>query len=100
MRLSFLLLLALSFGTSAEPSPERQQQLVNLLKHDCGSCHGLPPKGGLGPSLLPDVLTGKSDGLLMDAIQNGRPGTAMPPWRQFLSDNEALWIIQQLRKGQ
>jgi len=61
----------------------RQQELLNMLKHDCGSCHGLPPKGGLGPSLMPEALAGKSDALLADAIQNGRAGTAMPPWKSF-----------------
>ncbi len=69
----------------AEPDAQRQQVLLNMLKHDCGSCHGLPPKGGLGPSLMPDILAGKSDVLLLDAIQNGRPGTAMPPWKPFLT---------------
>lgn len=84
---------------AGEPSQQRQQELLNLLKHDCGSCHGLPPKGGLGPSLMPDALAGKNDQLLLDAIQNGRAGTAMPPWRPFLSKDESLWLIQRLRQG-
>ncbi|WP_225892912.1 MULTISPECIES: cytochrome c [unclassified Methylomonas] len=75
----------------------RQQELLNMLKHDCGSCHGLPPKGGLGPSLMPEALAGKSDALLADAIQNGRAGTAMPPWKSFLTVDETAWLIQQLR---
>lgn len=69
-----------------------------MLKHDCGSCHGLPPKGGLGPSLMPEALVDKSDALLMDAIQNGRPGSAMPPWKSFLSIDETNWLIQRLRQ--
>jgi cytochrome c55X len=68
-----------------------------MLKHDCGSCHGLPPKGGLGPSLMPDALADKNDDVLMDSIQNGRAGTAMPPWKQFLSIDESRWLIEQLR---
>ncbi|OAH99216.1 cytochrome C55X precursor NirC [Methylomonas methanica] len=81
-----------------QPNPQRQQELLNMLKHDCGSCHGLPPKGGLGPSLMPEVLADKSDALLIDAIQNGRAGTAMPPWKNFLTVDETAWLIQQLRK--
>jgi mono/diheme cytochrome c family protein len=27
----------------------RQAELLHLLKHDCGSCHGMTRKGGLGP---------------------------------------------------
>ena len=69
-----------------------------MLKHDCGSCHGLPPKGGLGPSLMPDALADKNDAVLIDAIQNGRAGTAMPPWKQFLSIDESRWLIEQLRQ--
>jgi cytochrome c55X len=81
-----------------QPTPARQQELRNLLKHDCGACHGLQLKGGLGPSLLPEVLAGKSDALLMDTIQNGRPGTAMPPWKPFLTLDETQWLIRQLRQ--
>ena len=94
-----LLLLSCQFAVADDLSPQRQRDLLNLLKHDCGSCHGLPPKGGLGPSLMPAALADKSDALLLDAIQNGRAGTAMPPWRQFLSIEESRWLIGQLRQG-
>jgi cytochrome c55X len=29
----------------------------------------------------------------------GRPGTAMPPWKNFLNEEEAAWIVQNLQKG-
>lgn len=91
--------LMCSVAVADEPSPQRQQELLNLLKHDCGSCHGLPPKGGLGPSLMPDALQGKSDTLLLDAIQKGRSGTAMPPWQPYLTIDETRWLITRLRQG-
>lgn len=81
-----------------QPTAARQQELQNMLKHDCGACHGLQLKGGLGPSLMPDALVDKSDALLLDTIQNGRPGTAMPPWKPFLTVDESRWLVQQLRK--
>ena len=81
-----------------QPSSARQQVLLRLLKNDCGSCHGLTLKGGLGPSLLPKALEGKSDALLLETIQQGRPGTPMPPWREFLSKDETLWLIKKLRQ--
>ncbi len=101
MRLCFsgVILLLSTVAVADELSPQRQQELSNLLKHDCGSCHGLPPKGGLGPSLMPDALVDKNDAVLMDAIQNGRAGTAMPPWKQFISVEETRWLIGQLRQG-
>lgn len=83
----------------AEVTQPRQQELVHMLRHDCGSCHGMTLKGGLGPALLPDSLAGKSDELLKITILNGRPPTPMPPWRGILSEEEVEWLIVQLRKG-
>lgn len=82
---------------AGELSPERQNELRNLLKQDCGACHGLTLKGGMGPALLPDALAGKPDEFLAETILNGRKGTAMPPWQQFISHDEALWLIGLLR---
>jgi cytochrome c55X len=95
-------LLALTLLTGSvladEPAPARQQELRNLLKHDCGACHGLQLKGGLGPPLLPATLADKSDTLLLLTIQQGRPGTAMPPWKNFLTVDETNWLIRLLRQ--
>jgi cytochrome c55X len=68
-----------------------------LLKQDCGACHGLTLKGGLGPSLMPESLSSKTDAELTTTILEGRSGTAMPPWRQFISESEARWLIRHLR---
>ncbi len=83
---------------AGEPSTERQTTLRNLLNHDCGACHGLTLKGGLGPALLPEALAGKPDELLISTILEGRKGTAMPPWQPFMNHDEALWIVGVLRK--
>jgi len=83
---------------AGEPSSERQETLRNLLKHDCGACHGLTLKGGLGPALLPENLTGKTDEFLIATILDGRKGTAMPPWRKFMNADDALWLIGTFRK--
>jgi cytochrome c55X len=77
----------------------RQAELRHLLKQDCGSCHGMTLKGGLGPALLPANLDGKPDELLVISILDGRPGTAMPPWRGLLTEAEAEWLVEQLRQG-
>jgi len=78
---------------------DRQQQLRYLLKHDCGSCHGMTLKGGLGPSLRPEALNGKTDELLLRAILDGRPGTPMPPWKHLLTEEEARWLVTLMRNG-
>lgn len=83
----------------AEVDSARQAELLYLLKHDCGSCHGMTLKGGLGPSLLPAALAGKPDELLVTTILDGRANTAMPPWKNMLTQNEAEWLTAQLREG-
>jgi cytochrome c55X len=98
---SGILLLALSCATAAaaEPAPARRAELVTLVRQDCGSCHGLTLKGGLGPSLEPAALAEKDAEALGFVILHGRRGTPMPPWRAHLSEAEARWIVEQLRKG-
>lgn len=94
--------LAVSMAASASENgvePARQAQLKYLLQQDCGSCHGMTLKGGLGPALLPDILKDKPDALLVATILDGRPGTAMPPWRSELTEAEAEWLVELLREG-
>lgn len=81
------------------PVPARQAELLNLVRQDCGSCHGLRFEGGLGVPLTPAALKGKPFEALRDAILYGRNGTTMPPWNPFLTGAEAGWIVQMLQKG-
>ncbi len=81
--------LALPFVShAAPPLPERQRELIHLVRQDCGSCHGMTLKGGFGPSLLPDALGDKPPAALVATIYSGRPGTPMPPWHRFLTEDE------------
>lgn len=80
-------------------SHERKEQLIHMVKQDCGSCHGMTLKGGLGPALLPENVKDKPILFLQNTILYGRPGTAMPPWKTILTKQETLWISQQLQQG-
>lgn len=71
---------------------------MRLVRQDCGSCHGMTLRGGLGPALLPDNLRDKPADSLVATIVGGRPGTPMPPWKQFLTEDEAQWIVDQLMR--
>lgn len=82
-----------------EVNPTRQNELVYFIKHDCGSCHGMTLKGGLGPALLPETLSAQPKEFLVTTILEGRKNTAMPPWKSMLSRNDALWITEQLQSG-
>ena len=80
-----------------QPTAERQTALLDLLHQDCGSCHGMTLQGGLGPALLPSALEGKSEAALIATILEGRPGTAMPPWKSFMTRPEVEWLVSQLK---
>jgi len=98
----WLVLLALAAATAAaaaDPAPARRAELLHLVRQDCGSCHGLTLKGGLGPSLEPAALAGKDAEALGFVILHGRRGTPMPPWSAHLTEPEAQWIVDQLKKG-
>lgn len=88
-----------AFADSPQIKPERQNELVHLVRQDCGSCHGMQLRGGLGPALTPETLKDKPVESLVSTILQGRPGTAMPPWNTFLSEAEAAWIVNSLQKG-
>lgn len=77
----------------------RRAALGNLVRQDCGSCHGLTLKGGLGPPLLPATLADRPGDALAEIILGGVPGTPMPPWRGLLTEDEARQIADMLRKG-
>ncbi len=77
----------------------RARELDRLLTHDCGSCHGLRLTGGLGPPLTPEALEGYTADFVAAVILRGRGGTAMPPWRGLLTEEEARWLAENLLSG-
>ncbi len=86
-------------GAAQSPEAARRAVLTSMVRQECGSCHGMTLKGGLGPALTPDALRDKPADSFVASILSGRNGTAMPPWRDFLSETEAEWIVKQLQRG-
>jgi cytochrome c55X len=101
LRASICAALAAASGIVAAqaPTPERAKALTEFVRQDCGFCHGLYLTGGLGSSLAPAELADKDSEYLAFVIVHGRRGTAMPAWRGHISEAEALWIVEQLKKG-
>lgn len=61
-----------------------------LFAGRCAPCHGRDGAGEIGPSLnSPSFLAVASREYLFQAIVNGRPGTAMPAWRQLAKEDVA-----------
>lgn len=95
---TLLLMMVPNLGFASDTlDPEALQRLVH---QDCGSCHGMTLKGGLGPDLRPDTLRHYDRDVLQSVILDGIPGTPMPPWRPLMSEAEALWIADYLLSGE
>lgn len=91
--------LAAGAAWAEAPPPQRIEALKHMVRQDCGSCHGMQLRGGLGPALTPETLKDKPVESLVSTIIHGRPGTPMPPWNTFLSESEAAWIVNSLQQG-
>ena len=77
----------------------RESELTHLVRQDCGSCHGMTLKGGLGGPLLPESLVDLESESIASIILGGVPGKPMPPWQGQLNEEEAMWIAKNLKKG-
>jgi len=95
---SVAILLALALPATAEVAPPRMAELEHIVTQDCGSCHGLTRKGGLGSPLTADALSHAAPETLAGIILDGVQGTAMPPWRPLLTEEEAMWIARYLKQ--
>ena len=91
---SLLALLMLSLPALAEVGPERAEKLEHILIQDCGSCHGLTMKGGLGSPLpatygpLPPPTTSATAPttatVLLDSLRGVWDETAVDEWDHAL----------------
>ena len=92
-----LILLTAVFMPNAHAQDVKR--LEHMLVQDCGSCHGLTMKGGLGRPLTREALADSDADTLAAIILEGVPGTAMPGWRSILKEDEALWMANYLKNG-
>ena len=94
-----VLAVCLTPAVSVAELKVNEAELENFVIQDCGSCHGLTMRGGLGPPLRPEDLEQLPAEAIAAIIREGVDGTAMPPWKALLSDDEMLWIGRQLKSG-
>lgn len=98
---SFLAIIALTSTTLAgDLSEARKGELAYLVRQDCGSCHGMTLQGGLGSALTSERLADEDTEALAAIILHGIPGKPMPPWSGLIENDEAIWIVEALKKGQ
>lgn len=94
----FLVPFALMPAIAAASEPD--DKLIRLVHQDCGSCHGLTLKGGLGPDIRPESVSHYDVETLSEVVLDGIPGTAMPPWRPLMSEADAKKIAEYLLQGE
>ena len=93
---TFLLVFCLAL--QAGPAPDAGG---DLFKQKCAMCHGADGKGY--PALkTPDFTDPKVQASLTDeeitkTIKNGKTGTAMPPFKDSLSDDQIKSLVAYLR---
>ena len=96
---SWLFALLAAVGPALALDAKREAELVDLVRQDCGSCHGMTLKGGLGHPLVPERIEQVDAESLAAIILGGVPGTPMPPWRGLITNEEARWIADRLKVG-
>lgn len=89
---------AVAPAVAGDAAPDAAR-LTALVRQDCGSCHGLTLRGGLGKPLTVDGLRGWERDQIVAVILDGVPGTPMPPWRPLLTEADARWIADHLKQG-
>lgn len=92
-------IVATSATCAAAQDAVRRSELTALVRQDCGSCHGMTLKGGLGSGLLPNNISHLEAEGIAQIILDGIPGKPMPPWRGLVSEAEARWIAERLKEG-
>ncbi|MBA1438218.1 MAG: c-type cytochrome [Epsilonproteobacteria bacterium] len=68
-----------------------------VFEKECQGCHGPNHEGGVGADLRPKVISKKNSYMLAETILNGRPGTAMPPFKEKFSKADADKIVDYLQ---
>ncbi len=78
---------------------------AQVFQTNCEACHG-PQGHGDGPAgvalepapkNLAELSKIASDDYLFWRISTGRPGTAMPPWKGVLSDEQIWQVVSYIR---
>ena len=94
------------YRPSAAPSPHEVIGLnegKSLFAANCASCHGAtgagngPAAGALAPSPTNFHLEGPTEQRAWEVLENGVPGTAMPPWHGQLSADQRHAVIEFVR---
>ncbi|MDX1411573.1 MAG: cytochrome c [Nitrospirales bacterium] len=91
---------------AAGESPGNPDNGKGIYTNFCAACHGAQGKGDgpAGKVLTPPPANftdkkfkNKGDKELIETIQNGKPGTGMPPWKNSLSSQQIRDVLAFIR---
>ena len=101
-----LMLWIAAVQAAAEPSLSGTETGKRLYERHCMDCHGPQGRGdgvkalSLSPrpgNLVSAATSAKSDKDLLKIIANGRPRTAMPAWKDRLSEEDQRDVLGYIR---
>src|SRR5262249_53992712 len=98
--------IAFAISASADTTPDNIEEGKLIFEDRCASCHGLQGRGDgpqapfLSPrpgSLISAGTSAKSDSDLLATISNGKPRTAMPAWKDLLTEEQRREVLAYVR---
>ena len=88
---------ALALVSSALFAGTSKMNVEKVFEKECQGCHGPNHEGGVGSDLRPNVIGKKNAYMLAETILNGRPGTAMPPFKSKFNKADADKMVDYLQ---
>ena len=82
----------------AEVTDERQSELLDFVEQNCPACHGIRMRGSIGPALSKANLQYLSVNAVTLTILYGLTDKGMPAWEAQLSERDAYWIAEFLKR--
>ncbi len=99
MRLNKLIMsvAAMAVVTSGLAADTSKMDLEKVFEKECQGCHGPNHEGGVGSDLRPNIIKDKNAYELASTILNGRPGTAMPQFKDKFTSSDADAMVDYLQ---
>jgi len=99
MRLNKLVMsaAALAVVSSGLFAGTSNMDVAKVFEKECQGCHGPNHEGGVGADLRPKVIAKKNSYMLAETILNGRPGTAMPQFKESFTKADADKMVDYLQ---
>ena len=88
---------ALAVVTTGLFAGTSNMDVEKVFERECQGCHGPNHEGGVGSDLRPAVISKKNAYTLSETILNGKPGTAMPEFKEKFSKGDADKMVDYLQ---